>query len=203
MSIKSNITGFSELCDRDGAHEKRVASAAVHLTRRQSLYRHNFLGIDPHERLRVNPHKPVSCRIGGIDPTVAQLAHPARRRECRGGQSLAGKPFSATFWMRSPRARRNQASPGHPPGTYLTFGNGGSGAPRAQLTGPQERNVDTTLRRLKARQTNFTHDSIDALHRRIVVWAHCFSEVDDMAGTQAEAAAIDAYAPSGATNTCP
>ena len=34
------------------------------------------------------------------------------------------------------------------------------------MAGPQQRNVDTTHRRLKARQRNVTQDSIDALHRR-------------------------------------
>ena len=56
-------------------------------------YRHNCPRIDPYQRLRVNPHTCVTCRIGGIDPKVAQFVHLARRRECRGGQSLAGNPF--------------------------------------------------------------------------------------------------------------
>ena len=56
-------------------------------------YRHNCPRIDPYQRFRVNPHTCVTCRIVGFDPKVAQFIHLARRRECRGGQSLAGNPF--------------------------------------------------------------------------------------------------------------
>ena len=80
---------------------------------------------------------------------------------------------------------------------------GSDGAFEVQLAGPQQSNVATTLGRLQARQTNFTQHSVDALCRRIAVHI-AFPEVGDLAeGTQADAAATDAYTSSGATNTHP
>ena len=79
---------------------------------------------------------------------------------------------------------------------------GKNGARKVQLTGPQQRSVDTTLRRLQARQTNFTQDSIDALHRRIAFRAYCLISTWRKS-KRAGAAVTGAYAPSGATDTCP
>ena len=82
----SAVKRISRRC-KGSTYVHGVAHSSTH------RYRHNCLRIDPYQRLRVNPHTCVTCRIGGFDPKVAHFVHLARRRECRGGQSLAGNPF--------------------------------------------------------------------------------------------------------------